>query len=64
MCVCVYICIYIFMYILLQSPSSKVLNSVNRTIYIYFGFVAKETIIGHYTLFYGLIPIVKWLQFI
>ena len=32
------------MYILLQPPSSK-LNSVNRTIYIYFAFVAKATII-------------------
>ena len=39
------------MHILLQPPSSKVLNSVNRTIYIYFGFAAKATIIGHCTLF-------------
>ena len=42
--------IYIFMHILLQPPSNKVLNSVNRTIYIYFGFAAKATIIGHCTL--------------
>ena len=41
---------------------SKLLNSVNRTIYIYFIFVLKAAIIGHYTLFYGLIPIARWLQ--
>ena len=47
----------------LQPFSSKVLNAVNRAIYIYFWFLTK-TIIGHHTVFYGLILIFRWLQYI
>ena len=47
---------------LLQPPSSKVLNAVNKAIYVYFGCFTK-TIIDHYTVFHGLIPLIRWLQF-
>ena len=40
---------------MLQPLSSKVLNAVNRAIYIYFGFLTKTIIIGYYTVFHGLI---------
>ena len=44
---------------------SKVLNAVSRAIYIYFEFLTKTIIIGQYsTVFHGLIPIFRWLQFI
>ena len=58
------ICIYILYIYVLQLLSSKVVNAVNSTLYIYFGFLTKTTIIGHYTVFHGLIPIFRWLQFI
>ena len=41
----------------MQLLSSNVLNAVNRTIYIYVAFLTKATIIGHYAVFCGLIPI-------
>ena len=48
----IYICIYIYIYI----------NYIYVT--IYFGFLTKKTIIGHYTVFHGLIPIFRRLQFV
>ena len=49
--------IYIYIYIkqLLQPLSSNVLIAVNRVICIYFGFLTEATMIGHYTVFHGLI---------
>ena len=40
------------------------LNAINRAIYIYFGFLTKTTIIGHYTVFHGLIAQVsmEWIH--
>ena len=61
----IYIYIYIYLYILnvlnktCVASSSKVLNTVNRVIYLYFGFSTKTTIIDHYIVFHGLIPILR-----
>ena len=38
----------------------------SNSMYIYFAFIAiltKTTIIGHDTVFHGLIPILRWLHF-
>ena len=59
-----YIQLALVTFLLVAPPSSKALNAVNRGIYIYFGLLTKTTIIGHYTVFYGLITILRWLQFI
>ena len=40
------------------------LNAINRAIYIYFGFLTKTTIIGHYTMFHGLTAQVSMESFI
>ena len=44
---------------MLQPLSSKVLNAVNRAIYVYFVFLTKTRIIGHYTVYHELIPIFR-----